>query len=109
MFRGSYPIPAFPAPHPGESPPPDEDPTPEQILDPPPCGYVLSEQQYSRAHSPTADRWASASTPTASRWPTARGADDYWVPMDQPQRGLIPLLLDGQAAEPMIAAERVAC
>ena len=26
VFRGSYPIPAFPAPHPGESPPPDEDP-----------------------------------------------------------------------------------
>jgi hypothetical protein len=29
--------------------------------------------------------------------------------MDQPQRGLIPLLLDGQAAEPMVAAQRVAC
>ena len=45
VFRGSYPIPAFPAPHPGESPPPEENPTPEQILDPPPCGYVLSEEQ----------------------------------------------------------------
>jgi hypothetical protein len=29
--------------------------------------------------------------------------------MDQPQRGLIPLLLDGQAAEPMVAAQRGAC
>ena len=37
------------------------------------------------------------------------GRDDYWVPMDQPQRGLIPLLLDGQAEEPMVSAERVAC
>ena len=29
--------------------------------------------------------------------------------MKQPQRGLVPLLLDGQAAEPMVAGERVAC
>ena len=29
--------------------------------------------------------------------------------MNQPQRGLIPLLLDGQAEEPMVAAQRVAC
>jgi hypothetical protein len=29
--------------------------------------------------------------------------------MDQPQRGLIPLLLDGQAAEPIAAAQRIAC
>jgi hypothetical protein len=29
--------------------------------------------------------------------------------MDQAQRGLIPLLLDGEAAEPMVAAKRVAC
>jgi hypothetical protein len=29
--------------------------------------------------------------------------------MKQPQRGLIPLLLDGQAAEPMITATRVDC
>jgi hypothetical protein len=33
----------------------------------------------------------------------------YYVPMTQPLRGLIPLLLDGAAAEPMIAGERVAC
>ncbi len=37
------------------------------------------------------------------------GRHDYWVPMDQPQRGLIPLLLDGQAEEPIVAAQRVAC
>ena len=36
------------------------------------------------------------------------GRHDYWVPMDQPQRGLIPLLLDGQAEEPIVAAQRVA-
>jgi hypothetical protein len=31
------------------------------------------------------------------------------VPMDQAQRGLIPLLLDGEAVEPILAADRVAC
>jgi hypothetical protein len=108
VFRGSYPIPAFPAPHPGESPPPEENPTPEQILDPPPCGYVLSEPQYSGPRPdgrPVGERIAAHGLTVAHR----QGRNDYWVPMDQPQRGLIPLLLDGQAAEPMVAAERVAC
>ena len=108
VFRGSYPIPAFAAPHPGESPPPDEDPTPEQILDPPPCGYVLSEEQWSGPQPdgrPVGERLAAHGLKVAHR----KGRKDWWVPMDQPQRGLIPLLLDGQAEEPMVAAERVAC
>jgi hypothetical protein len=108
VFRGSYPIPAFPAPHPGESPPPDEEPTPEQILDPPPCGYVLSEEQFSGPQldgRPVGERLVAHGLKFAHR----KGRKDYWVPMDQPQRGLVPLLLDGQAEEEMIAAERVAC
>jgi hypothetical protein len=108
VFRGSYDIPAFPAPHPGESPPPNEHPTPDQILDPPPCGYVLSEEQYSGPQPdgrPVGERLAAHGLKVAHR----RGLRDYWVPMDQPQRGLIPLLLDGQAAEPMVAAQRIAC
>jgi hypothetical protein len=108
VFRGSYPIPAFAAPHPGQSPPPDEDPTPEQILDPPPCGYVLSEAQYSGPQpegKPVGQRLAAHGLTVAHRI----GREDYWVPMNQPQRGLIPLLLDGQAEEELVAAERVAC
>jgi hypothetical protein len=108
VFRGSYPIPAFPAPHPGESPPPEENPTPEQILDPPPCGYVLSEQQWSEPQPegrPVGDRIVAHGIRAAHRI----GRHDFWVPMDQPQRGLIPLLLDGQAEEPIVAAQRVAC
>ena len=106
VFRGSYPIPAFSAPHPGESPPPEE--PPDGILDPPPCGYVLSEQQYSGPQPegrPVGERLAAHGLKVAHR----KGRRDYWVPMDQPQRGLIPLLLDGQAAEPMVAATHVAC
>ena len=108
VFRGSYPIPAFAAPHPGESPPPDEDPTPDQILDPPPCGYVLSEEQFSGPQldgRPVGERIVAHGLTFAHR----KGRNDYWVPMDQPQRGLIPLLLDGQAEEEMVAAQRVAC
>src|ERR687895_14132 len=43
VFRGSYDVPAFPAPHPGEAPPPSEPPV--GILDPPPCGYLLTDAQ----------------------------------------------------------------
>ncbi len=107
VFRGSYDIPAYPAPHPGESPPPAERPGPEQILDPPPCGYVLDEAQYSGPRPdgpPVGERLAAHGI----RVDKLRGRR-YYVRMHQDQRGLIPLLLDGQAAEPMIAATRIAC
>jgi Zinc carboxypeptidase len=106
VFRGSRPIAAHPAPHPGEAPPPEE---PRQgVLDPPPCGYVLSEEQFSAPRPegrPVGDRLTAHGISFAHR----RGRRDYWVPMDQAQRGLIPLLLDGEAAEPLLAAQRVAC
>jgi hypothetical protein len=107
VFRGSRPIDPFPMPHPGESPPPREDPGEDQILDPPPCGYLLDEVQYSFPRPdgrPVRDRLAAHGI-----FVHARGAGRYFVPMAQPQRGLIPLLLDGQAAEPLVAGERVAC
>jgi hypothetical protein len=106
VFRGSRPIPAHPAPHPGEAPPPEE--PPEGVLDPPPCGYRLTEQQFAAAQPegrPAGDRLIAHGIKFAHR----TGRRDYWVPMDQAQRGLIPLLLDGEAAEPILAAERVAC
>ena len=97
------PIPAYPAPHPGESPPPDE--PPEGILDPPPCGYLLDEAQYSGPQPdgrPVGERLAAHGISVLRV-----GRDRYFVPMRQDQRGLIPLLLDGEAAEPMVAAQRV--
>jgi hypothetical protein len=107
VFRGSYPIPAFPAPHPGESPPPEENPTPEQILDPPPCGYRLDAAQYSGPQPdgrPVGERLAAHGIEVRRV-----GGNRRFVPMNQPQRGLIPLLLDGEAAEPMVAAQRIDC
>ena len=47
----------------------------------------------------------------AHGWSVKRRQDPghrgFLVPLAQPERGLIPLLLDGQAAEPWIGAERM--
>jgi hypothetical protein len=105
VFRGSYDVPAFPEPHPGEAPPPEE--PPEGILDPPPCGYLITDAQYRSQQDdsrPAGDRLAAHGIKVQQRGP--RG---WFVPMKQELRGLIPLLLDGEAAEPMIAGQRVAC
>jgi hypothetical protein len=105
VFRGSYDVPAFPAPHPGEAPPPDE--PPDGILDPPPCGYQLTDAQYTGPQPdgrPVADRLAAHGIKVQGQ-----GHGRWFVPMKQPLRGLIPLLLDGEAAEPMVAGRRMAC
>ena len=105
VFRGSYDVPAFPAPHPGEAPPPQE--PPEGILDPPPCGYLLTDAQYTGPQPdgrPVADRLAAHGIKVQRR-----GQGQWFVPMRQDLRGLIPLLLDGEAAEEMVAGQRVAC
>jgi hypothetical protein len=105
VFRGSYEVPAFPAPHPGEAPPPDE--PPEGVLNPPPCGYLLTDAQYTGQQPdgrPVSDRLAAHGIRVQRRMPGR-----WFVSMKQPLRGLIPLLLDGEAAEPMVAGQRVAC
>jgi hypothetical protein len=105
VFRGSHDIPAFPAPHPGEAPPPPE--PPQGILDPPPCGYVLTEAQY---HGPQPDGPSVAARLRAHGISVSRWREDtYHVSMRQAQRGLIPLLLDGEAAEPMTSGRRLSC
>jgi Zinc carboxypeptidase len=105
VFRGSYHVPAFPAPHPGEAPPPDE--PPEGILDPPPCGYHITDEQYRSQQDgsrPAGDRLAAHGIKVQRR-----GKRGWFVPMKQELRGLIPLLLDGEAAEPMVAGQRDDC
>src|SRR5215218_3053220 len=105
VFRGSYDVPAYPAPHPGEAPPPDE--PAEGVLDPPPCGYLLTDEQLRSQQdgSRSAGDRLNAHGIKIQR----RGRDHWYVPMKQELRGLIPLLLDGEAAEPMVAGQRVAC
>ncbi len=105
VFRGSYDVPAFPAPHPGEAPPPDE--PAEGVLDPPPCGYLLTDAQLASQQDGSrsaADRLAAHGIKVQRR-----SGGRWFVPMRQELRGLIPLLLDGEAAEPMVAGQRVAC
>jgi Zinc carboxypeptidase len=105
VFRGSYDVPAFPAPHPGEAPPPDE--PPDGVLDPPPCGYLLTDAQLASQQDGSrsaADRLAAHGIRVQRR-----SGGRWFVPMRQELRGLIPLLLDGEAAEPMVAGQRVAC
>ncbi|MEH1100861.1 M14 family zinc carboxypeptidase [Micromonospora sp. CPCC 205561] len=110
VFRGSREIEAYPAPHPGEAPPPVDAPTPERILEQPPCAYRLTEEQYhgERTDGPTGQRTTVARRLAAHGWKVIKVADGYLVPLAQPERGLIPLLLDEQAVEGLVAGERVA-
>jgi hypothetical protein len=109
VFRGSRPIPAFPPPHPGESPPPVDAPAASLILDTPPCAYKLTEEQYNgaRTDGPEGMRTTVAQRLAAHGWKVVKVADGYVVPMTQPERGLIPLLLDAQAVEELVGAERL--
>ena len=110
VFRGSRPIPPHAAPHPGDSPPPQEDPTPAQILEVPPCGYLLSNEQYTGARTDGAPGLVTTLEQriAAHGWAVEQRPDGYLIRLAQPQRGLIPLLLDEQAAEEWTAAQRLA-
>ncbi|MEV0806846.1 M14 family zinc carboxypeptidase [Micromonospora sp. NPDC050200] len=109
VFRGSRPIEAHPAPHPGEAPPPLDAPQPDRILNDAPCAYKLTEEQYhgARTDGPAGQRTTVAQRLAAHGWKVVKVADGYVVPLAQPERGLIPLLLDGQAVEKMVDAERL--
>ncbi|WP_433528690.1 M14 family zinc carboxypeptidase [Micromonospora sp. CA-263727] len=110
VFRGSRPIPAHPAPHPGDTPPPVDAPGADQILNQPPCAYKLTEAQYNgaRTDGPAGRQTTVAQRLAAHGWKVIKVADGYLVPLSQPERGLVPLLLDGQAAEGLVDGERIA-
>ncbi|MBX7266683.1 carboxypeptidase [Micromonospora sp. Llam7] len=110
VFRGSRPIEAYPAPHPGATPPPLDAPTPERILEQPPCAYQLTEEQYhgARTDGPSGRQTTVAQRLAAHGWKVIKVAGGYLVPLSQPERGLVPLLLDAQAVEGMVDGERVA-
>lgn len=71
----------------------NEDPT--EVLDPPPCGYVLNDRQFRKVSRTMAllDIAALGST------------EGIFVPMGQPAEPLIPLVLDARAWRHEVAAE----
>jgi hypothetical protein len=111
VLRGSYPWPLDPRfpPHPL---PNVDAPTPERIIDPPPCGYLLTKAQFSD------EQFRDDGLPVGSVGSRlgihgiasdTRPAGHIVRLFGQAQRGLIPTLLDPAAVapEPMIAATRL--
>ena len=108
VFRGSYPWPPFP---PLPSAPDVDAPDPGAILEDPPCGYFLTEEQLwgARPEGTVGDRLIlhGIGVHRAPGHLERQLGAGYFVPMTQPLRGLIPTLLDAQAAEPMIDGVRL--
>jgi Zinc carboxypeptidase len=108
VFRGSYPWPPFP---PLPSAPDVDAPEPDAILEDPPCGYFLTEEQYTEARPEgTVELRLGLHGMTVQAAPgylVRELGPGYFVRMDQPLRGLIPTLLDQQAAEPMVGGVRL--
>jgi len=73
----------------------NDPPDPNQILDPPPCGYRLTAEQESALQSQIA-LFPLQTEPTAGT--------DILLPMDQPLMTLIPLLADSRARQELVEA-----
>ena len=110
---GDWPLAPFPAPHPGDSPPATRPPGAGQLLNPAPCGYLLTRAQYT---TPLDDGGLPVNLRTSLQQRLdAHGIrvvpidpNTYFVPLAQPLRGLVNVVLDpAQPPEPIVAAERV--
>jgi hypothetical protein len=106
---GTRPINDYPAPHPGEDPPPDVIPSASEILADPPCGYFLTDDQVNgdRNDSPNGFPTTAGDRFTAHGWTTDARTTGYVVRLAQPLRGLIPLLLDDAAPAEMVDGVRL--
>jgi hypothetical protein len=108
VFRGSYPWPPFP---PLPSAPDVDAPEPGAILEDPPCGYFLTGEQYTGARPEGTVELRlnlhGIAVQQAPDYLVRQLGPGYFVRMAQPLRGLIPLLLDQQAAEPMVDGVRL--
>jgi hypothetical protein len=95
VLRGSYPWPLFPA-FPPHGLPNTDAPLPSRIIDPAPCGYFLTHEQY------TADRFGGSLELRLGIHGVA--VDDrpagQVIRLSQPLRGLIPMMFDAASADP---------
>ena len=86
-------------------------PTPDAILEDPPCGYFLTVEQYTgpRPEGSVELRLNlhGIAVQVAPDYLVRELGPGYFVRMTQPLRGLIPPLLDPQAAEPMVDGVRL--
>ena len=115
ILRGSYPWPLVPSVGANPNDQPDVDtPLAARILTPAPCGYFISEAEWTRDRPSEADEDVMAGS-VAQRMavhgikaePAPGGV---FVPLRQRLRGLIAPILDSQAVLPMITtAERRFC
>ncbi|MGH3022406.1 MAG: M14 family zinc carboxypeptidase [Gaiellaceae bacterium] len=108
VFRGSYPWPLFP---PLPSAPDVDAPEPDAILEDPPCGYFLTEEQYTGEQPEGTVELRlglhGMFVQPAPGYLVRELGPGYFVRMAQPLRGLVPTLLDQQAAEPMVGGTRL--
>lgn len=105
VFRGSYPWPPFP---PLPSAPDVDAPTPETILEDPPCGYLLTTEEFTGSRPDgTVERRLRLHGIKVDRATGLASGPGYVVRLTRPLRGLIPTLLDPQAAEPMVEGTRL--
>lgn len=106
VTRGSYPWPYNPRNGANTGLPDVDTVTPDHIIDPAPCGYYLTEDQYSgeRAGGTVELRLGLHGIAQQTR-PVG-----HVVRIAQPQRGLIPTLFDEAAVapEPILVATRLA-
>src|SRR5205823_100403 len=105
VLRGSYPWPYNPLNGANTGLPDVDAVTPDHIVDPPPCGYFLTPEQYTAANPDgTVQERLALHGIAAERWRTG-----YLVRMAQPQRGLIAPILDPASVDPspMVQAARV--
>jgi predicted deacylase len=105
VLRGSWPWPYNPLNGANTGLPDVDAVTSDHIVDPPPCGYFLTPEQYQGANpdGTVAERLALHGI-AVEAWPNG-----YLVRMAQPQRGLIAPILDGASVSPspMVAATRL--
>jgi hypothetical protein len=105
VTRGSYPWPYNPLNGANTGLPDVDAVTPDHIIDPPPCGYFLTNEQYS---GPNPDGTVGLRLGIHGIAQETRPAG-HIVRMAQPLRGLIPTILDPAdvSPEPIVAALRL--